>query len=243
MIIAVDGPAAVGTGTLARGLAARFGLAHLDSGLLYRAVAARVLDGGGDGRDPDQAAAAARAVAAAGTGAAADLTNPDLRLEAVGRAASRVAVHPAVRETLLASQRAFARRPPGGAAGAVLDGRDIGTVVLPDADVKLFLTGSAAVRLDRRIRELRARGEAVIQSRVERDMRERDRRDRSRTAAPLRAAADAYVIDTTKCDAAAVLETACRLVRSRPGASRRDTCPLRADPLDAAPAGRNREIP
>ncbi len=235
MIIAVDGPAAVGTGTLARGLAERFHLAHLDSGLLYRAVAVRVLLAGGDGHDPVAAAAAAAAVETD------ELEDPSLRHETVARVASRVAVHPSVRQALLAYQRAFARRPPGGRQGAVLDGRDIGTVVLPGADVKFFLTAAAAVRLDRRVRELRARGERFIHARVEQDMRERDRRDRSRASAPLRAAPDAYVIDTTECDAEAVLETACRLVRLRPRAP--DACPRPSAPLETAPTGPNQENP
>ena len=237
MIIAVDGPAAVGTGTLARGLAERFNLAHLDSGLLYRAVAARVLAAGGDGADPVGAEEAARAVTMQ------DLTEPDLRSEPVGRVASMVAVHPGVRASLLERQRDFARRPPGGAAGAVLDGRDIGTVVLPDADVKIFLAGSPEVRLARRVKELRARGERFIQARVEQDMRERDQRDRSRAAAPLAAATDAHVIDTTELDADTVLDTACRLVRSSPGASRRTVRAISGELSDTALKVRNQESP
>ncbi|MCY4004112.1 MAG: (d)CMP kinase [Rhodospirillales bacterium] len=237
MIIAVDGPAAVGTGTLARGLAERFNLAHLDSGLLYRAVAARVLATGGDGSDPAGAEEAARAVRMQ------DLTEPDLRSERVGRVASMVAVHPGVRGSLLKRQRNFARRPPGGAAGAVLDGRDIGTVVLPDADVKIFLAGSAEVRLARRVKELRARGEPFIQARVEQDMRERDQRDRSRAAAPLAAATDAHVIDTTELDADTVLDMACRLVRSSPRASRRLVRAISGELSDTALKVRNQESP
>ena len=237
MIIAVDGPAAVGTGTLARGLAERFNLAHLDSGLLYRAVAARVLAAGGDGSDPVGAEEAARAVTMQ------DLTEPELRSERVGRVASKVAVHPAVRASLLGRQRNFARRPPGGVAGAVLDGRDIGTVVLPDADVKIFLAGSPEVRLARRVKELRARGERFIQARVEQDMRERDQRDRSRAAAPLAAATDAHVIDTTELDADTVLDTACRLVRSSPGPSRRTVRAISGELSDTALKVRNQESP
>lgn len=237
MIIAVDGPAAVGTGTLARGLAKRFNLAHLDSGLLYRAVAARVLATDGDGADPAGAEEAARAVTMQ------DLTEPELRSERVGRVASMVAVHPGVRASLLEHQRKFARRPPGGASGAVLDGRDIGTVVLPDADVKIFLAGSAEVRLARRVKELRARGERFIQARVEQDMRERDQRDRSRAAAPLAAATDAHVIDTTELDADTVLDTACRLVRSSPGASRRTVRAISGELSDTALKVRNQESP
>ena len=224
MIIAVDGPAAVGTGTLARGLAERFKLAHLDSGLLYRAVAARVLATGGDGSDPVGAEEAAQAV-----------TMQELT--------EMVAVHPCVRSSLLERQRNFARHPPGAAAGAVLDGRDIGTVVLPDADVKIFLAGSAETRLARRVKELRARGEPFIQARVEQDMRERDQRDRSRAAAPLAAATDAHVIDTTELDADTVLDTACRLVRSSPRASRRTVRAISGELSDTALKVRNQESP
>lgn len=237
MIIAIDGPAAVGTGTLARGLAARFNLAHLDSGLLYRAVAARVLAADGDGSDPDLAEKAARAVTVE------SLSEPDLRSERVGRVASKVAVHPGVRRTLVGRQRDFARRPPGETVGAVLDGRDIGTVVLPDADVKFFLTGPLNVRLARRVKELRARGEPFIQARVEQDMRERDQRDRSRAAAPLAAATDAHVIDTTELDAEAVLEAACRLVRSSPRTSRTKVRRVSGAPSDTAQKVRSQESP
>lgn len=228
MIIAVDGPAAVGTGTLARGLAARFNLAHLDSGLLYRAVAARLLAAGSDGSDPGVAREAAAAVTME------DLARSDLRGEAVARMASVAAVHPEVRRVLLDCQRQFARCPPGDAAGAVLDGRDIGTIVLPGADMKFFLTGSLETRLARRVNELRARGEAFIQARVEQDMRERDQRDRSRAIAPLAAATDAYVIDTTQLNADAVLETACRLMRPGPTVSDKTVRRPDVEPSDAA---------
>ncbi len=237
MIIAIDGPAAVGTGTLARGIAARFNLVHLDSGLLYRAVAARVQDEGGDGHDPGQALAAARQVTLD------DLERADLRAEVTARLASRVAVFPEVRKVLLASQRAFARHPPAGFAGAVLDGRDIGTVVLPDAHVKFFLTGSFRTRLARRVKELRARGEPFIQARVEQDMRERDQRDRSRASAPLVAATDAHVIDTTELDADAVLEAASRHVRASLRTSRTKARPLSGQRLDAAPGVGSQESP
>ncbi len=237
MIVAIDGSAAVGTGTLARGLAARFNLAHLDSGLLYRAVAARLLASGSDGSDPGVAQEAAAAVTRE------DLARSDLRGEAVARMASLAAVHPGVRRALLDCQRQFARCPPGDAAGAVLDGRDIGTVVLPDADVKFFLTGSLEVRLTRRVKELRARGEAFIQARVEQDMRERDQRDRSRAIAPLAAASDAHVIDTTQLDADAVLEAACRLMRPSPTASAKVVQRPSVEPSDSATKVRSQESP
>ena len=207
MIVAIDGPAASGKGTLARALAARFGLAHLDTGLLYRAVAARLLRAGGDPRD-----AAAAAAAAAGLEAA-DLDAPDLRDEAVGAAASVVAALPGVRRALVAWQRRFAARP----GGAVLDGRDIGTVILPSAPVKIFLTASPAVRAERRHNELRARGAGSIKSVVLRELADRDARDRERAAAPLAPAPDALLLDTTDLDAEAVLAAAVEFILARLG--------------------------
>jgi cytidylate kinase len=195
VIIAVDGPVAAGKGTLARRLAEALDCAYLDTGSIYRAVAARILAGGGDPEDPATAAAAARALTPA------DLERDDLRLEQVGQAASQVAAIPAVREALLAFQRDFASRPPGGKGGAVLDGRDIGTVVCPDADKKFFLTASVEARAARRHKELIARGERSIYARVLQDLRERDARDSGRATAPLRAADDAVRLDTSGMDA------------------------------------------
>ena len=215
MIVAVDGPAGAGKSTLARGLAARLGLAHLDTGLLYRAVAARLL---ARGAGPDDAAAAAAEAAALESdpdpGA---LDAPGLRGEAVGAAASRVAAQPAVRRALLAWQRRFAQDPPGG-AGAVLDGRDIGTVVLPDAPVKIFLTAAPEARAERRRAELRARGAESMMSTVLQDLTERDERDRARAAAPLKPAPDALLLDTTNLDARAALAAALEyaMARGRP---------------------------
>jgi cytidylate kinase len=209
MIIAVDGPAASGKGTLARRLAKRFGLAHLDTGLLYRATAARVLRSGGDPADEAAARAAAEALGAA------DLEDPELRGEAVSQGASVVAALPAVRRALLAFQRHFAHAPPDGARGAVLDGRDIGTVVCPDADAKLFVTASLEARARRRHKELLARGTRSIYARVLRDMRERDARDSSRAAAPLVPAPDAVIIDTTDLDADAVFARALAAISPR----------------------------
>ena len=212
MIVAVDGPAGAGKSTLARGLAARLGLAHLDTGLLYRAVAARLLARGADPEDAAAAEEEARALESELEPGALDA--PGLRGEAVGAAASRVAAHPAVRRALLAWQRRFARDPPGG-AGAVLDGRDIGTVVLPGAAVKIFLTAAPAARAARRRDELRARGGGVTMAAVLRDLTERDERDRARAAAPLKPAPDALLLDTTNLDAQAALAAAVEYAMAR----------------------------
>ncbi len=192
MIIAIDGPAAAGKGTLARRLGRHFNLAYLDTGRLYRAVGFRTLQLGFDPNNADAAAVVARALDPR------DLDEPGLRDEAVGAAASVVAAHEGVRKALLDFQRDFAHRPPKGFAGAVLDGRDIGTVVCPEADVKLFVTARPEVRAERRVRELQARGVAAIHSRVLQDMNERDARDIARGVAPLSAAVDAFVLDTSE---------------------------------------------
>ena len=178
MIIALDGPSAAGKGTLARRLAAHYGLAHLDTGSLYRAVGGRVLRAGGDPAD------AAHAVAAAAALSEADRMAADLRSEAVSQAASKVAAIPEVRARLLDFQRNFAHHPPDGRAGAILDGRDIGTVICPDADVKLFVTASLEARAEQRFRELQAAGAAPIKRAVLEEMTLRDRRDSERQAAP-----------------------------------------------------------
>ena len=191
MIVAVDGPVAAGKGTLARRLATAFSFAYLDTGSLYRAVAARLLREGAAPEDE----AAAHEVAASLTEA--DLAAPDLREERTGAGASVVAAQPAVRAALLDYQRQFAASPPGGAAGALLDGRDIGTVVCPDADVKLFVTASAEERARRRWRELVDRGEPADYETVLADLQQRDARDQARAAAPLKPAADAHLLDTT----------------------------------------------
>jgi len=210
-VIAIDGPAGSGKGTLAAALARRFGLAHLDTGRLYRATAASILAEGGDPADPAIATAAAQRLDFA------LLTNPGLRDEAVGRAASIVAAIPAVRAALLARQRDFAAHPsvlvPGVMVkGAVLDGRDIGTVVCPDAPVKLYITASTEERARRRAKELRETGAPAIYEAVLQDIKERDARDSGRRAAPLSAAPDAVKIDTTGLDPDAVLEQASQLV-------------------------------
>lgn len=178
--VAIDGPAAAGKGTISRGIADRFGLAHLDTGLLYRAVGARTLDG------DDAIDAAQRLVPT-------DLDRPDLRTPEIAQAASRVAVLPEVRAALVQFQRDFAARD----GGAVLDGRDIGTVICPDADVKLFVTASAETRAMRRYLELTGNGHDTTEAQVLADVRARDARDTERAEAPLAAAANATTLDTS----------------------------------------------
>ena len=209
MIIAVDGPAASGKGTLTRRLAEHFGLARLDTGLLYRAVGFGIIERGGDPRET------AAAIAAAARLQASDLNNPALRGEAAASAASVVAAIPGVRETLRAFQQNFAANPPGGAPGAVLDGRDIGTVICPGADIKLFLTASPEVRAERRVKELQAKGLEAIYTRILRDLQDRDARDASRAVSPLEPAKDALVIDTSEEDADTVFETALAHITSQ----------------------------
>jgi len=207
-VIAVDGPAAAGKGTLARRLAAHFGYAYLDTGLIYRAVGARTLDGGNDPEDVAAATAAAQALTPT------DLARDDLRGDDVAVAASKVAAIPAVRAALLDFQRNFAARPPGG-RGAVLDGRDVGTVVCPDAGAKLFLRASLDERARRRVKELRERGLTAIHSRVLRDMEERDARDARRAVAPLEPSEDAFVIDTGGLDPDDVFAAAMDFISTR----------------------------
>lgn len=179
--IAIDGPAAAGKGTISKAVAAHFGFAHLDTGLLYRAVGARTLDG----TDPIDAARALMAE---------DLENDNLRTPEVAQAASKVAVIAEVRSALVDFQRSFARR----SGGAVLDGRDIGTVICPDAEAKLFVTASAEVRAERRYLELAAKGTETSREQVLADVIERDARDMDRAEAPLKSAEDAVVIDTSE---------------------------------------------
>ena len=205
-VVAIDGPAASGKGTLARRLAERFGLAHLDTGKLYRAAAFLVLQQEADAADPAAAEAAARRVDPALLG------EPRLLSEAVANASSVVAAMPAVRAALLAFQREFATHPSPPAQGAVLDGRDIGTAVCPEATVKLFVTASPEARAERRVRELRERGAAAIYGDVLQDMKERDARDSSRRVAPLAAAPDAIILDTTGLDANEVFEQASDII-------------------------------
>ncbi len=206
-VVAVDGPAAAGKGTLARRIAATFGLAHLDTGLLYRAVGRRVLDAGDAPSDPAAAAAAAHALVPA------DLLRTDLRGPEADRASSLVATMPGVRAALLAFQRSFANQ------GAVLDGRDIGTVVVPGAQVKLFVTADPATRARRRWLELQARGVTTPYAQVEAELHARDAQDAARAAAPLVAASDAMVLDTTTLDADAAFALAAEIVRRRLGSA------------------------
>jgi len=204
MIIAVDGPTASGKGTIAKALAAHFDLPHLDTGLLYRAVGRAVDLAGGD---PDSEADALAACAFPDS----LLDDPELRSEACGGLASRVSVHPAVRRALYDRQRAFATQ--GG--GAVLDGRDIGTVIAPEAEVKLFVIASVAARADRRFREMQAQGRAVSLDEIAADLAARDERDASRAAAPLVAAGDAVVLDTSPLNREEAIAQAIALARDK----------------------------
>jgi cytidylate kinase len=209
MIIAIDGPAASGKGTLGKRLAAHFGVRHLDTGLIYRAVAKALIDSGRALDDRDAAVAAARAL---------DPTLFDeqaLKGHEIGNAASIVSAIPEVRAALVAFQRDFAARPPG----AVLDGRDIGTVICPDADAKIFVIAAAEERARRRALELNASGQSVDEAAILTDILRRDERDRSRAVAPLVPASDAVVLDTTHLDVAQAVAAAIRLVegaRARP---------------------------
>jgi CMP/dCMP kinase len=204
MIIAIDGPAASGKGTLGKHLAAHFGLRHLDTGLLYRAVAKALLDAGAPLDDRARARAAARALDPARFDEAA------LKSHAIGEAASIVSAIPEVRAALVEYQRAFSARPPG----AVLDGRDIGTVIAPDADVKIFVTASAPERARRRARELAAQGIAADEAEILADIERRDERDRSRAVAPLAPAPDAHLLDTTHLDIDAAVRAAIDIVQA-----------------------------
>jgi cytidylate kinase len=204
MVVAIDGPAASGKGTLARRLAAHLGRPHLDTGLLYRAVARAMLDEGAPLDDPDRAAAAAIALDPDGLGGA------GLRGRDIGDAASIVSAHPGVRDALLAFQIRFATQP----GGAVLDGRDIGTVVCPQADVKLYVTASPEERARRRFVELQGRGEPAVYEAVLAAIRQRDDRDQERLASPLRIASDAVLLDTTELDPDQAFAQALAIVRS-----------------------------
>ncbi|MDX2144740.1 MAG: (d)CMP kinase [Rhodospirillaceae bacterium] len=206
MIVAIDGSAASGKGTLAKRLATHFDFAYLDSGSLYRAIGVAALRRGGDPTDEAQAIAAAKTL---------DITQfapEDLRTEAAGVAASQVAAIPGVRAAILQFQRDFAHRPPLGKKGAVLDGRDIGTVVCPDAAAKIFVSASLDVRVERRIKELRGKGEVVIEARVRADLEARDARDSGRSVAPMKPAEDAWQLDTSALDPDQVFDLAKKFV-------------------------------
>jgi CMP/dCMP kinase len=204
MIIAIDGPAASGKGTLGKRLAAHYGLRHLDTGLIYRAVAKALLDAGHSPENRARALAAAEALDPSRFDEAA------LKSQAVGEAASLVSAVPEVRKAVLAFQRNFGRTPPG----AVLDGRDIGTVVFPDAEVKIFVTATAEVRARRRAVELREAGNRIDEAEVLADIQRRDERDTKRAVAPLKAAPEAHLLDTTHLDIDAAFRAAIDIVEA-----------------------------
>ena len=207
MVIAIDGPAASGKGTLAKRLAAHLGLPHLDTGLLYRATARALLDAGLQLDDPVEAARAARRLAPV------DLEEHRLRGRELGEAASRVAAIGGVRDALMKAQADFAALP----GGAVLDGRDIGTVIAPHADVKIYVTATPEARARRRALELTTRGEPADFQAIFEDVRSRDERDTNRAAAPLRSAEDAVLLDTTELDIDAVFQCALSIIKRRCG--------------------------
>jgi len=206
-VIAIDGPAASGKGTLARRIAAAMGFAHLDSGTLYRVVGLAVLRRGGDPADPKAAIEAAQAF---------DLSlleDPQLRMPATSAASSSVAAIPAVRAAVMSFQRDFAANPPG-SKGAVIDGRDIGTIICPDADVKLYVTAALETRARRRFLELKSQGSRLSEADVLADIRARDQRDMTRPIAPLVQAPDAHLLDTTHLDIEAAVSRALEIVRT-----------------------------
>ena len=202
MIIAIDGPAAAGKGTLARRLAAEFNLAFLDTGALYRATGLRVIRNGTDLNDAEAVAAEAKKITAE------DRENPALREEATGEMASKVSAIPEVRAALLDYQRNFASNPPDGHGGSILDGRDIGTVVCPDADAKLYVTASDEVRAHRRWLELSAKDPSVKEAVVLAEMQQRDARDAARATAPMKPAEDAHLLDTSELSIDAAFDAA-----------------------------------
>ncbi len=204
LVIAVDGPAASGKGTIARALARHFGLPHMDTGVLYRAAALNLWRWGGD---PASEFEAVRACNDLGS----NFEDPELRSEAVSKIASSISAYPAVREALLQRQKDFAAQP----AGAVLDGRDIGTVIAPDADIKLFVTASIEVRAQRRVRELLERGMPAHYEEVLRDLKARDGRDSGRLLAPLARASDAILLDTSDMDVEAAIAQAIKSVSEK----------------------------
>ena len=205
-VIAVDGPAASGKGTIGRALARHYSLPHMDTGLLYRAVALRLWRWCGDPRNEFEALRAAGELGF-------DPDDPELRTEPVSKIASAISAYPAVRAALLERQQDFAGQP----GGAVLDGRDIGTIIAPDADAKLFVTASPEVRARRRLEELLQRGMAAHYEDVLADIRSRDQRDASREVAPLKQASDAMLLDTSELDIDAAMAEAIRLVKEKLG--------------------------
>lgn len=206
LVIAVDGPAASGKGTIAKALAEHFDLPHMDTGLLYRAVALQLWRWGGDPGNPFEAARAAGELSL-------DLADPELRSETIGAIASAISAYPAVRRALLDRQRNFAAQP----GGAVLDGRDIGTVIAPDATVKLFITADAEVRAERRLKELRGQGMDAHFAEILADIHRRDERDRTRPESPLLAAEDSIPIDTSALSRNEAIAEAIRLTEQKLG--------------------------
>jgi cytidylate kinase len=208
-VVTVDGPSAAGKGTLARRLASHYGFEFLDTGSLYRGAALAVLRQGLDPADETAATTAAKALKADILG------DPAIRAETTSAAASKVAAIPSVRAAILNWQRDFARDAARNSGGAVLDGRDIGTVVCPGADAKLFITASPEARAERRVKELQARGERAIYARVLQDMQERDARDQGRSISPTKPATDALIIDTSDLTADQVFERALAFIESK----------------------------
>jgi CMP/dCMP kinase len=204
MIIAIDGPAASGKGTIAKRLAAHYGLSHLDTGLIYRAVAKALIDTGAPLDDPQRATAVAAAIDPS------RFDEPALKTNAVSEAASRIAAIPEVRAAVFKFQRAFAAQR----SGAVLDGRDIGTIIVPDAKVKIFVTASSEVRAKRRTLELRSQGQMVNEGEILADILRRDERDTTRAVAPLKQALDAHLLDTTHLDIDAAVRAAIDIVEA-----------------------------
>ncbi len=211
MIVAIDGPAAAGKGTLARRIAKELNFAYLDTGIIYRATGMKVVHLGGNPEDPVAGEKAARSLDPQ------TFDDPILRTDTAASAASKVSAIPAVRTALLDFQKSFAASPGGDYQGAVLDGRDIGTVVCPDAPAKLFITASMEVRAERRFKELQERGVEAIYARVLQDMKERDERDSSRATAPLTAAEDALVLDTSEMSADEVFKKALSFIAEKRG--------------------------
>ncbi|MGE3622918.1 MAG: (d)CMP kinase [Bdellovibrionales bacterium] len=212
-VIAIDGPSASGKGTIARKLAGHFRFSHLDTGLLYRAVGLAVLDASGDPADAEAAEQAALDLPAGGIERLLD--NPALREDRVSGAASKVAAIPGVRAALLKFQQDFCAHPPHNRPGAVLDGRDIGTVIAPQAPVKIYVTASVEARAERRFKELQGRGENATYAAVLADMKERDARDVSRAIAPAKPAPDAVTLDTTNMTADEAFEAAVRIAEEK----------------------------
>lgn len=217
-IIAVDGPAASGKGTVARKLAEELNFAYMDTGILYRGVAFEIIDSGLSIKDKRDAHAAAQNLIKKITNSSNPgtiLGNPRLRDDDIGQAASKIAAIPEVREVLNKLQRDFAKNPGNSVDGAILDGRDIGTVICPNADLKLFITAKIEIRTQRRVKELQSKGIGATYGTVLEDMRERDSRDIKRKNAPLTRAADAVIIDNSDLNADETLETALKITKER----------------------------